>query len=99
LTREQLQEALGEDVLSVDSHSVADLNAKLAPMPSPGMLSRHYAPTVSLECVASDAWQRVQELCRSGTRLAWLAWNEVPREQLPGLIVTVMPLEPAAYSA
>jgi L-threonylcarbamoyladenylate synthase len=99
LTREQLQEALGEEVLAVDSHAHSRSHSESTPLPSPGMLSRHYAPTVPLECISGHGWQRVQELCRNQIRVGWLAWQEEPLEELPGLIVTRMPLDPAGYSA
>jgi L-threonylcarbamoyladenylate synthase len=45
-----------------------------APLPSPGMLPRHYAPNVPLECVVHDAAMLVEALCRQGARVGWLTF-------------------------
>ncbi len=67
-----------------------------APLPSPGMLSRHYAPKVPLE-IAEDAAARVQELLAQGERVGWLTLQ--PRElgQRNG-VVLVMPHSAEAYA-
>jgi L-threonylcarbamoyladenylate synthase len=66
------------------------------PMPSPGMLARHYAPRTPLECVEAAA-SRLAELLREGKRIGWvtLATNE----ERPGLVVVSMPNDPAGYAA
>src|SRR5262249_61272474 len=43
-----------------------------SPLPSPGMLRRHYAPRAALECLAQGDADRVTELVRSGARVGWL---------------------------
>jgi L-threonylcarbamoyladenylate synthase len=40
------------------------------PLPSPGMLSRHYAPRTPLECVEGDGMARIRELRAAGLRVA-----------------------------
>lgn len=99
LTREQLQDALGEEVLFDNSHTDDRSKSEASIMPSPGLLSRHYAPTVPMECIPDAAKSRVRELCFDGSRVGWLAWNEELPEVLPGAIVIRMPLDPASYSA
>lgn len=68
-------------------------------MPSPGMLARHYAPLVPVECVADDGWQRVCELATAGKRVGWLAWG-LPRRSAPADVVLVwLPENVGQYSA
>ncbi len=68
---------------------------------SPGMLSRHYAPSVPLECVAEDAAAgRVTELLRQGMRVGWLTFAAPPDVvDAERLRVLALPREPAAYAA
>ena len=67
---------------------------------SPGMLSRHYAPAVPLECVAEEAAAaRVAELGRQGLRVGWLTFAPPEREPPEQLRVLMMSKEPAAYAA
>lgn len=68
------------------------------PLPSPGMLPRHYAPRAPLELAGDDEWQRVASLCRQGLRVGWLTFA-AGREELPGLHTVVMPRDAAAYAA
>ncbi len=71
-----------------------------APLPSPGMLARHYAPRTPLECVAGDARPRLEVLVRQGLRVAWLT-HEAPAEgDVPaGVAVNLLPPDPAGYAA
>lgn len=69
------------------------------PLPSPGMLSRHYAPRAPLECVEEDAGGRVQDLLRAGRRVGWLTFAAAPPADARGLCAVVMPPGPAAYAA
>lgn len=64
-----------------------------APMPSPGMMLRHYAPRAVLECVA-DGRQRVDELQRQGVRVGWLTFGAAA-----GMDVVQMSRDPAEYAA
>jgi L-threonylcarbamoyladenylate synthase len=69
------------------------------PLRSPGMLRRHYAPRTPLECVAEDGDKRVEELLRRGLRIGWLVLETADVRERPGLLVLVLPREPAAYAA
>lgn len=69
-----------------------------APLPSPGMLARHYAPRAVLECVASDAARRMDELAAAGVTLGWLTFGP-GREAWPDVTVVPMPDDAAAYAA
>ena len=69
------------------------------PLPSPGMMARHYAPNARLETVSDDGWGRVQFLCRSGQKVGWLTFAMRAEQSLRGLICMVMPRDPIAYAA
>ena len=47
-------------------------STELTSLPSPGMMSRHYAPLTPLECVEGSARVRVGALGAVGERVAWL---------------------------
>lgn len=69
-----------------------------APLPSPGMLRRHYAPTTPLECVADGA-ARVEELLRQGLRVGWVTFEAEEGPARTRLLSLVLPHEAAAYGA
>ena len=64
---------------------------------SPGLLARHYAPAVALECVA-DGRSRVQQLREAGLRVGWLALDVGDHNDC-GVFTLSMPADPAAYAA
>lgn len=68
-----------------------------APLPAPGMLSRHYAPRAPLE-LNTNHQERVRRLLAAGRRVGWLTF-ETPPVALPGLIAVSMSRDPALYSA
>jgi L-threonylcarbamoyladenylate synthase len=67
------------------------------PLPSPGLLARHYAPRAIVEVVADNGRQRVEELCRQGVRVGWLTFDPSGLGQFE--LTVVMPHEPEAYAA
>jgi len=70
-----------------------------APLRSPGMLARHYAPGVPLTCAAGNGWEQARAYVAAGHRTGWLALEEDVGGDLPGLTVVRMPGDPAAYAA
>jgi L-threonylcarbamoyladenylate synthase len=74
-------------------------NAARQPLRSPGQLRRHYAPSTPLECVAEDGGRRIEELLRGGLRVGWVTLGTAEVQKRPGLVVTTLPREPAAYAA
>jgi L-threonylcarbamoyladenylate synthase len=66
-------------------------------LPSPGMLSRHYAPRTPLECVEENGRARVEELCRQGLRVGWV--TRTAASSLPEVLQRVLPPDPAGYAA
>lgn len=89
-----LEAVLGEPI--AHATIAADESAAL---PAPGMLSRHYAPTVPLELVASGGLERVRELTAGGARVGWLALESTGDATVGGAVVRLLPREVAAYSA
>ncbi|HLV79201.1 MAG TPA: L-threonylcarbamoyladenylate synthase, partial [Chthonomonadaceae bacterium] len=69
------------------------------PLPSPGMMARHYAPRAPLEIqTGAAASDRVRALLAQGEAVGWLTFTDSDLEP-PGLTVLVMPAEPEAYAA
>ena len=72
-------------------------SAEETAMPSPGMLSRHYAPRTPLECLSSGGAERVNELVDQGARAGWVTFGA--RAAPAGVNVIAIPTEPTAYAA
>jgi L-threonylcarbamoyladenylate synthase len=69
-----------------------------APLKSPGLHVRHYAPRTPLECVAEDGGNHVRRLRDSGLRVGWLTY--LPISDLGhGVKTVVLPDEPRGYAA
>jgi L-threonylcarbamoyladenylate synthase len=82
----------------VRSLTVAARN-DLQPLPSPGMMPRHYAPRTPLECVeAGREVERLAMLLREKRRIAWVAFAN-PGTAPPGVLVRVLPSDPTGYAA
>lgn len=95
---EQLAEALGEPIFA--NSTAATGSSLAAALPSPGLLSRHYAPRVPLECVADDA-ARIAACLAAGERVGWL---RLPASNTPAFdpnrVDTIdMPRDAPAYAA
>jgi L-threonylcarbamoyladenylate synthase len=71
--------------------------ASPAPLPSPGMLARHYAPQTPLELV-EEGGARVEELRRAGLRVGWLTFDGSVSDRA-GVTVVVMPRDAGGYAA
>jgi L-threonylcarbamoyladenylate synthase len=70
------------------------------PLPSPGMLGRHYAPRMPLECAVGSGWQRVRRLLEEGKRVGWLTLGEPPQPLDPAHgVALAMPVNPGPYAA
>src|SRR5262249_6754012 len=88
-----------EAVIGPISVSTAQQATCQAPLPSPGMLGRHYAPRATLELADDDGWKLVEAHCRAGRSVGWLTWSGAPT-QWPALAkVLVMPSDPVAYAS
>jgi L-threonylcarbamoyladenylate synthase len=67
-------------------------------LPSPGMLSRHYAPVAVMECVEGPVWPTVRRLLENGLRVGWLTFQNVELDR-EGLVVLQMSGRPVEYAA
>src|SRR5207248_7507896 len=68
------------------------------PLPSPGLLPRHYAPRTPLVLAEGNGAERVGELARQGKRVGWVtcrASGEAPA----GVTRAALPADPAGYAA
>lgn len=71
-----------------------------APLPSPGMMPRHYAPRTPLECVeAGRERERLTVLLSEKSRVGWVAFADPGREIPSGVRLRVLPSGPAGYAA
>lgn len=70
-----------------------------SPLPSPGMMGRHYAPRASLELVEDDGWQRADAHGRAHRTVAWLTFAgslPCPQKEVKRI---VMPRDPGLYAS
>jgi L-threonylcarbamoyladenylate synthase len=93
--------------------SIAELEAVLGPLnrfkptsgeetqalPSPGMLPRHYAPRTPLECVEATDTGGIAAFTTEGRRIGWVTFNDHDGAKRPGVLLRVLPADPAGYSA
>lgn len=86
----ELEEMIGH-VDRPDAHQLA------APLPSPGLLDRHYAPSTPLELAVPEGTQRVRRYLDQGLRVGWITFS-FP-SPVPNLVPITMPTDPLAYGA
>ncbi|HZO90788.1 MAG TPA: L-threonylcarbamoyladenylate synthase [Chthonomonadaceae bacterium] len=70
-----------------------------APLPSPGMMTRHYAPRAPLEIASGNGGERAQALRASGLRVGWITFDAGNVVSAPGLEIIALPPEPSAFAA
>lgn len=107
ITRAQIEAVLGRSVLAPSGAPEAGASAPspentaaVAPLPSPGMLERHYAPRAPLVIAAGDGRTAARTFADQGLRTGWLAFEDENRAGLPASVrVEVMPRDPAGYAA
>jgi L-threonylcarbamoyladenylate synthase len=68
------------------------------PLPSPGMLPRHYAPRTPLEVVPGTGRERVKELASEGCRVGWVT-REAETDVPAGTVHHMLPHDPVGYAA
>ena len=69
------------------------------PLPSPGMMSRHYAPRKPLECIEGDATSRVWQLDAVGERVGWVKFGFHIFPGSPNSFVIELPSNPIEGAA
>ncbi len=67
------------------------------PLPSPGMLARHYAPRTPLVCVEGDGAETVREMSE-GELVGWLTRSEPGVGAGKNVVVKVLPDNPVGYA-
>src|SRR5438105_4599821 len=75
VTPDQIEAIIGPINLATTQTAASD-----APLPSPGMLGRHYAPRAPLELADDDGWKLVEAHCRAERSVGWLTWARAPTE-------------------
>jgi L-threonylcarbamoyladenylate synthase len=70
-----------------------------APLPSPGMLPRHYAPRTPLVCVESDGQRVLETMVRDGLRIGWLTFGPVTATIPPVAVARSLSADPARAAA
>jgi L-threonylcarbamoyladenylate synthase len=100
ITVDQLEAIIGP--IASGQHAVS--KSSTAPLRSPGMLERHYAPRAKVVCISAENRVLVQELLQSNQRLGWLRLAGTnPELQLSTesnkTIILDMPADAAQYSA
>jgi L-threonylcarbamoyladenylate synthase len=95
----ELQVIIGS-VVHVRSLAVAALHGP-EPLPSPGMMPRHYAPRTPLVCVeAGKELQRIALLLAQKCRVGWVTFGDQGEVIIPpGVHLRVLPSDPAGYAA
>jgi L-threonylcarbamoyladenylate synthase len=92
-----------EKMIGLISRPILRTDNESGPMPSPGMLPRHYAPRARLECIQGSGRQRVEMLMGAGRRVGWLMLTQGKGGDCPAsaskMVVVHMPAEPIAYAA
>ena len=68
-----------------------------APLPAPGMLTRHYAPNAALILADNNGEREIEAGLRNGLRVGWLTF--APQNPRPNLTAILMPDTPAGYAA
>ena len=91
VTRAQIESVVGSIVDGANSDTAA-------PVRSPGLQERHYAPRTPLECVA-DGRARVEALHRQGVRVGWVVWHTETTDSSPEVIIERLPADPEGYGA
>jgi len=73
--------------------------AAVSPLPSPGLMARHYAPRTPLECVV-DGPGRAFALAGEGIAVGLITMGDQTDDlALPGVQVLTLPANPAGYAA
>ncbi len=69
------------------------------PLPSPGLMARHYAPKATLRIAKEDGEVEMRRLAGSGQRVGWLTFARPSLNPGPQVDVIVMPADAQAYAS
>jgi L-threonylcarbamoyladenylate synthase len=94
VTPAQIEAVIGPIERVSDTNGAGDI-----PLPSPGMMAKHYAPRTPLECCTDSGINRVRELTGRGLRVGWLALSAMAVNRADRVIQIVLPSEPTSYAS
>jgi len=92
VSAEQIEEVIGPIERSA-------LRESGAPLPSPGMMKRHYAPRVPVELAVDSGRSRVEELVRQGHEVGWVTFEPEANAAAQEVFGITMPRDARAYAA
>lgn len=94
ITVAEIESVLGREISTAQQASPSS-----APLLSPGMLTRHYAPSASLVLAEDDGAAMVEGMVAQGERVGWLHYGPVQAEEPHGCRFTGMPQDAERYAA
>jgi L-threonylcarbamoyladenylate synthase len=94
VSQQQLELALGAGI-----QYGSEVSDDESPLRSPGLLTRHYAPQVAVECVSDDGRARVEALAQGGVRVGWLALGDAPDVTDDRIVRLSLPRDASQYAA
>ncbi len=68
-----------------------------APLPSPGMMRRHYSPRAEMRIIGTDGLRAAETAARDGRRVGLLTCRAKPGA-CPDLLIRMMPRDPRNYA-
>lgn len=90
-----LREVLGSEVNDTEIRAAADGEA----LPSPGLLRKHYAPTVPLHLTDDSGLDLVRRLTAAGDRIGWVPLgDDGAAAESPQIVRRPLSHEPAEYA-
>ena len=90
ISAEQIEEVIGP-IVRLKERESGD-----SPLPSPGLMRRHYSPQAKVEMVVDSGRQRVEELVANRVSVGWMPMGH---NHVPGAETRPMPSEAHAYAA
>ncbi len=100
ISPDRIRAVIGEIVLP-DGFSLTPHGGGRGPLPSPGLLSRHYAPNATLRIAENDGAAEVERLLLQGERVGWLTFLSLSPilQSHPNLIPIEMPADAPGYAS
>src|SRR5262249_36351127 len=95
ITPSEIEQALGDTLSQFGDHVIRSAE----PLPSPGLLPRHYAPRTPLDCCEKDQLQQIAALQEEHRRIACLKLEGTAIADGPNFLVVSLPADPVRYGA
>jgi L-threonylcarbamoyladenylate synthase len=94
ITPSQIEAVIGA-IRGLDTHP----RKKNQPLPSPGLLERHYAPRARVESATDSGKGRVEELLKKKRGVGWIAFRNQPQIKKRNLVMLRLPKSSAGFAA